>query len=368
MNPTIQVSDRRILIVEDEAIAALYLKEMLLKKGYAVVGTEVAAEEAMIRVAHLQPDLVLMDIFLQGKMDGIEAARYIYGKLNIPVIFLTSYSQESLVESAIHTEPFGYLIKPYNESELYACIEIALLKHRSANYLKELNTTRDKFFSVIAHDLRNPLSALFQTTTILKDRLSTLTREEMAFFLDEINSTAQNLYKLTDNLLEWARLQSDRIEFKPLNVKLATLIGYVFTIVQSSANNKHIQLHNKVTSARFVWADMDMLVSILSNLITNAIKFSFEYGNVYVSAKEKGNYLEIAVEDEGVGIEEKFIDKLFLNIQKTPGTFDEKGTGLGLILTKEFVEKNGGGISISSQLGQGTRVSFTLPISETASD
>jgi two-component system sensor histidine kinase/response regulator len=368
VNPTVQTSDPRVMIVEDEAIAALYLKEMLLKKGYAVVGTAVAAEEAIMQAGYLNPDLVLMDIFLKGKMDGIEAARYIYGKLNIPVIFLTSYSQESLVESAIHTEPFGYLVKPYNESELYACIEIALLKHRSANYLKELNTTRDKFFSVIAHDLRNPLSALFQTTTILKDRLSTLNSEEIAFFLNEINSTAQNLYKLTDNLLEWARLQNERIEFKPVNIKLATLVGYVFSIVQSSANNKQIRLHNKVTSGQFVWADMDMLVSVLSNLITNAIKFSFPNGNVSVSAKENRNYLEIAIEDEGVGIEEKFIDKLFLNIHKNPGTFEEKGTGLGLILTKEFVEKNGGRVSISSQIGQGTCVSFTLPMYETASN
>ncbi len=352
----------RIMIVEDESITALYLKEMLVRKDYDVVSTEPSAEEAIIRAGELHPDIILMDIFLQGKMNGIEASKYIYSQFNIPIIFLTSYSQDSLVESATETQPFCYLVKPFNEAELYANIEIALLKHSSATYLKELNATRDKFFSVIAHDLRNPLAALFQTTDILKGRYLNFSQQELGFFLEEINRTAHTLYKLTDNLLEWAKLQNNQVDFRPLKIKLYTLVDYTISIVQSSASHKNITLRNAVVQNQLVWADMDMMVSVLTNLLSNAIKFSYPGSEIVVSSKRKGNYAEISVQDSGMGIEEKFIGQLLYSMHKGLGTQDEKGTGLGLILTREFVEKNGGKISVTSTVGIGTCITFTLPI------
>jgi len=351
---------KKILIVEDEAITALYLKELLLIKGYDIVSIESSGKEAVEKARELQPDLVLMDIFLPGGMNGIEASRLIYTRYKIPIIFLTSYSQDSLVELATQTEPFGYLVKPYNEVELYANIEIALLKHRSATYLQELNATRDKFFSVIAHDLRNPLAALFQTTDILKERFQNFSHQEVGFFLEEINRTTQTLYKLTDNLLEWARLQSNQVEFRPKKVKLLELVEYVFNIVKSSANHKRISLRNAVVASHKVWADVDMLVSILNNLLSNAIKFSLADTEIVVSSQKVGSMVEVSVQDKGIGIEEKYLNQLFYSMHKGLGTQDEKGTGLGLILTREFVEKNGGKISVKSQVGEGTCFTFSL--------
>jgi len=353
---------KRIMIVEDEAITALYLKERLLKKGYVVAGIESSAEDAMIRAEELMPDLVLMDIFLSGKMNGIEASRHIYTRLRIPIVFLTAYSQDSLVELAIKTEPFGYMIKPFNEVELYANIEIALLKHRSASYLEQLNTTRDKFFSVIAHDLRNPLAALFQTTDILKERFQNFSQEEIGFFLEEINRTAHTLYKLTDNLLEWAKLQSNQVEFRPKRMKLSAIVEYVFKIVQSSAQHKQITLRNSVSGHYMVWADVDMLVSILNNLVSNAIKFSQSNSEIVVFAHKRGTSVEVSVQDTGIGIEEKYLDQLFYAMHKGLGTQNEKGTGMGLILTREFIEKNGGKIWVNSTLGEGTCFTFSLPV------
>ena len=355
---------KRILIVEDEAITALYLKELLLKKGYDVVSIESSAEDSIVRTEELKPDLVLMDIFLPGKMNGIEASRLIYTRFRIPIIFLTSYSQDSLVELATQTEPFGYLIKPFNEVELYATIEIALLKHRSANYLLELNATRDKFFSVIAHDLRNPLAALFQTTDILKERFHNFSQQEVGFFLEEINRTAHTLYKLTDNLLEWAKLQSNQVEFRPKRVKLYAIVDYVFSIVQSNASQKHITLRNVVSNHHLAWADVDMLVSILNNLLSNAIKFSQPESEIRVIAHKKGAFMEVSVQDKGVGIEEEYLGQLFYAMHKGLGTQNEKGTGLGLLLTREFVEKNGGKISVTSTVGEGSCFTFTLPVND----
>ncbi|MBC7922450.1 MAG: response regulator [Ferruginibacter sp.] len=355
---------KRILIVEDEAISALCLEKMLLQRGYEVVSVVSTAEAAIVRTEELRPDLVLMDIFLPGKMDGIQASRFIHDHCHIPVVFLTAYAQDSLVELAIEAGPFGYLLKPYQEPELYATIEIALLKHRSATYLRELNATRDKFFSIIAHDLRHPLAALFQTTGILKDRLQRVSAQELAFFLEQIHDTAQTLHHLTENLLEWARLQGDRMTFRPAKTNLAALVDYALAIGQGSAQHKRIGLLNTVGRDQWVWADADMLLSAVNNLLSNAVKFSHADGRVTVSARPAGAYLEVSVLDDGVGIEAQFIDRLFHS--GSPVTQQEWGTGFGLMLTKEFVARNGGQLSVTSTVGKGTRVTFTLPVSESA--
>ena len=352
------------MVVEDEAISALCLQELLLKRGYQVVSVESAAEEAIVRADALRPDLVLMDIFLSGEMDGIQASRFIYDHYHIPVVFLTAHTQDSLVARATDTGPFGYLLKPYHEPELYATIEIALLKHRSATYLRELNATRDKFFSIIAHDLRHPLAALFQTTGILKDRLQRVSAQELTFFLEQIHDTARTLHHLTENLLEWARLQGDRTEFRPAKTNLAALVDYALTIGKGSAQHKGIGLLSTVGRDQWVWADADMLLSVLNNLLSNAVKFSHPDGQVTVSARPTGAYLEVSVLDDGVGIEAQFLDQLFGLGYRSPGTQQERGTGLGLVLTKEFVARNGGQLSVTSTVGRGTRVTFTLPVSE----
>lgn len=353
---------KRIMIVEEEAAPALYLEELLLEKGYGVVSIESSAEEAVIRAEERMPDLVLMSIFLSGKTNGIEAARQIYTRLKIPVIFLTSDSQDALVELAIQAEPFGYMVNPFNAAALYATIEIALLKHRSVSDLEALNATRDKFFSIIAHDLRNPLAALFQTTDILKNRFQNFTHQEIGFFLEEINRTSHILYQLTDNLLEWANLQRNQVELRPKRVKLHDLVAYVFKIVQSNANHKQITLRNSVSSHYTAWTDVDMLVSILNNLLGNAIKFSQSDSEIVVFARKKGAFVEVSVRDTGVGIEEKYLNQLFHAVHKGLGTQDEKGTGLGLIIAREFIEKNGGKIWVTSTLGEGSCFTFSLPI------
>lgn len=228
--------------------------------------------------------------------------------------------------------------------------------------LKKLNATKDKYFSVIAHDIKNPLSALMNLSHIIVEKFDSLKADDLQKFNKMIYESADNLHKLLENLLYWARTNTDKIKYHPENIKLKTLINNVFLINKLSASQKNINLVDKSEPFE-VYADLQMLTSILRNLISNGIKFTHEGGNIEINAKNSGRYIEISVSDNGIGMETENVNKLFQldTGHTTRGTNNEVGTGLGLILVKEFVEKNQGKISVLSEPGKGTTFTFTIP-------
>ena len=238
----------------------------------------------------------------------------------------------------------------------------------SETHLKELNATKDRFFTLIAHDLKNPFGALLGFSEILHKNFETYSKADAKRIVNTIFETSQNLYKLLDNLLQWARSQTDSNIYKPESFPLFPTIKQELIMLESMAKKKQIKFNLKIQEDIIVFADQNLVSIIIRNLVSNAIKFSNEEGRIGIKTQENGNSVEISISDNGIGINIDDIDKLFrLDTPfSTKGTADEKGTGLGLLVCKEFVEKNGGKIWVKSEKNMGSTFTFSLPLHRTS--
>ena len=230
--------------------------------------------------------------------------------------------------------------------------------------IQQLNATKDKFFSIIAHDLRNPFITILGFSDLLISDYSELTDDERKFYLEEMKKSAELSHNLLQNLLQWSRSQTGRIEFNQSAIFLHHVINSNFDLLESSAEKKDIKMISEISDNIKLFADEDMLNTILRNLLTNSIKFTPRNGIITVSATLNKSFANISVSDTGVGMDEIALNNLFrIDISHSShGTDHEAGTGLGLILCKEFVEKHGGTISVSSKPGKGTTFTFTIPL------
>lgn len=229
--------------------------------------------------------------------------------------------------------------------------------------LKEANATKDKFFSIIAHDLKNPFGALKNLTEILKDMYKEFSEEEKLEIINEMYKSSNKVYELLENLLTWSRSQRGKIEFQLEETNLKLITNNSIELLKEAANKKNIKLTDLIPDDLEIKCDVNMITTVVRNLVSNAIKFTPENGEVKVFAEETENEVIIAVQDNGIGIAKEDIAKLFrIDVHHTTiGTSDEKGTGLGLILCKEFVDKHGGSIWVESELGKGTTFKFSIP-------
>ncbi len=234
---------------------------------------------------------------------------------------------------------------------------------KQRDHLKELNAAKDKFFSIIAHDLKNPFSVLLSVTEALLEGFSQMSDEEKNVAIQRIHKSANLLFNLLDNLLQWSMTQTGRLTFHPEKADLRTIVFGTASLLRMNAENKHINLSTDIPEKTYVRADVDMVKTVIRNLLTNAIKFNTEGGKVKVTANKKKGYYEISVSDSGIGLSKEDQEKLFrIDVKnKSIGTSKEKGTGLGLILCKEYIEKNGGRIWVESEPGKGSDFIFTLP-------
>ena len=229
--------------------------------------------------------------------------------------------------------------------------------------LRESNAAKDKFFSIIAHDLRSPFSGLLGLSEVIADPTEELTIQEMRKYSARLHQLLRNQFNLLQNLLEWSRLQRGGIDFNPERLNLRSCISNVADQLAVNCIRKNINLTYEIESNLFVMADADMLQSILLNLITNAIKFTQKNGQIKVGSMAFDHTVEVFVEDSGVGISKERLLSIFKleEVNSTGGTDGEKGTGLGLILCKEFIERHVGTIHAESELGKGSKFIFTLP-------
>ncbi len=232
----------------------------------------------------------------------------------------------------------------------------------SEEKLQQLNVTKDKFFSIIAHDLKNPFASMKNLSDMLHDNYSMLDEDDKQELIASMKITAQRIFDLLENLLTWSRSQRGSIQFNPDIVTPLFVVQNNFDLLAENATNKSIQLINEIPEGMELVADSNLLSTIIRNLTSNAIKFTPNGGSIYVGAEDKGDFTEFYVKDTGVGMSPEDIQKLFrIDISHTTiGTGQEKGTGLGLILCKEFVEKHGGRIWVESELAKGTTFKFTI--------
>ena len=258
------------------------------------------------------------------------------------------------------------MTKPFTGAELLARVKIHLDLKFAREELKELISVRDKFFSIIAHDLRNPIQFLLLSSDLLYNEYDILSEEERKDYVQKFFNGATRISALLENLLEWSRTQRGLIECKPDSLDIGDTVANSINLLQTHAKEKDISITSLVKPGLIAFVDRNMMRTVLRNLLSNAVKFTYPGGEVKVDAALKGKIIEIVVSDNGMGMSENEIDGLFKFTTPggTLGTANEKGTGLGLLLCKEFVEKNKGTISVTSTLEKGSSFRITLPVKE----
>jgi signal transduction histidine kinase len=256
---------------------------------------------------------------------------------------------------------FLYQVKRKANRELTASNETI---RNQNDELQQLNATKDKFFSIISHDLKGPLNSLSSFSGLLIHHTNSLSKEDIQMLARDLDKSLKNLFSLLENLLEWSRSQTGAIEFTPEAVDITKVLDENIALLEVQAQNKKITIVKNYAASLPVRAHKNSITTVVRNLLSNAIKFTPEGGTITVQAIAASSNLTISIIDTGVGMSKEVLDKLFRIDTKhsTKGTANEKGTGLGLILCKEFVEKNGGTIGVTSEEGKGSEFYFTLPL------
>ncbi len=241
--------------------------------------------------------------------------------------------------------------------------ELALLE--SGEKLFQLNADKDRFISILGHDLKNPFSNILGLSEILAGEINNLNKEEIVDIARHINESANITNKLLEDILMWARVQRGNISYQPHELAFADILKNILEILNPGACAKGIKISYANAAQINVYGDIDMLKTILLNLVSNAIKFTNNGGTINITAEKNYGHVTISVSDDGIGIEPDSLAKLFdiSEVVTTKGTAGETGTGLGLLLCKEFVEKHGGKIWVESEAGKGSEFKFTLPVS-----
>ena len=341
------------------------LKDTEERKEKEIIGEKLKAQAAELIIANTElvfqnkekekraADLILLTEVLKAQKEALRNANE---ELKIKAQLLQQQEEKLIKTNDDLLRLNQHLEKRVSERTF----ELENLNHE----LKDLNLSKDKFLSVISHDLRNPLTALLLASDQLSQDIDKHVFEEVQPFAKIIHRTSHNILQQLNELVDWAKMQKEKTSLNPEKLQLVLAVDQSFELLKANASQKSIVLENKVPFDIYVKADVLMLRSILQNLVTNAIKFSLQGGLVSVIAKRIDKMVEVCVIDSGVGMELATSEKLFLqsNITSISGTNNEKGSGIGLILVKDFVTQHGGTLRVESKIRKGTCIFFTMPV------
>ena len=373
MNMEINPSEYKILIVDDVMSNVLLLKVLLTNEKFAIA-TASNGRQALEQVEKENPDLVLLDVMMPD-MSGFEVAQHLKSNPNtadIPIIFLTALNSTADIVKGFQVGANDFISKPFNKEELIIRVthQISLVaaKRLILSKTEELQRTiagRDKLYSVIAHDLRSPMGSIKMVLNMLILNLpSEKIGAEMYELLTMANQTTEDVFSLLDNLLKWTKSQIGKLNVVYQDVDLVEVTDGVIEIFSMVASLKKIKIREMKPEKMMVNADIDMLKIVVRNLLSNAIKFSKENSEVLVKMEEVDGMAVVSVQDHGCGISEEGQKKLLHTDThfSTFGTNNEEGSGLGLLLCKDFVVKNGGKLWFTSKEGEGSIFSFSIPV------
>jgi two-component system sensor histidine kinase/response regulator len=356
-----------IFIVDDVPGNLQVLIHILKQEEYRIAAAG-NGHQALDMIPAARPDLVLLDIMMPG-MDGYEVCRQLKtnpAAADIPIIFLTAKAETADIVKGFELGAVDYVTKPFNPAELLVRVKTHLELKFSREKLTDLIAARDKFFSIIAHDLRNPVQNLILSSELLRSSYDSFDEAERMDYIQGINNSANHISSLLETLLDWSRVQSGTMELYREKIDITSLAADNIDLLKENAVKKNITVSSQIPANTYAFADKNMIGTVIRNLISNAVKFTNPGGEVKITAipASTGNSIEITVSDNGIGIKEENIAGLFrIDVQKkTRGTAKEKGTGLGLLLCKEFIEKNKGSIKVVSTPGKGSDFTFTLPV------
>ena len=373
MNMEINPSEYKILIVDDVMSNVLLLKVLLTNEKFAIA-TASNGRQALEQVEKENPDLVLLDVMMPD-MSGFEVAQHLKSNpqtAEIPIIFLTALNSTADIVKGFQVGANDFISKPFNKEELIIRVthQISLVaaKRLILSKTEELQRTiagRDKLYSVIAHDLRSPMGSIKMVLNMLILNLpSEKIGAEMYELLTMANQTTEDVFSLLDNLLKWTKSQIGKLNVVYQDVDLVEVTDGVIEIFSMVASLKKIRIREMKPEKMMVNADIDMLKTVVRNLLSNAIKFSKENSEVLVKMEEVDGMAVVSVQDYGCGISEEGQKKLLHTDThfSTFGTNNEEGSGLGLLLCKDFVVKNGGKLWFTSKEGKDSIFSFSIPV------
>lgn len=373
MNMEINPSEYKILIVDDVMSNVLLLKVLLTNEKFAIA-TASNGRQALEQVEKENPDLVLLDVMMPD-MSGFEVAQHLKSNpqtAEIPIIFLTALNSTADIVKGFQVGANDFISKPFNKEELIIRVthQISLVaaKRLILSKTEELQRTiagRDKLYSVIAHDLRSPMGSIKMVLNMLILNLPfEKIGAEMYELLTMANQTTEDVFSLLDNLLKWTKSQIGKLNVVYQDVDLVEVTDGVIEIFSMVASLKKIRIREMKPERMMVNADIDMLKTVVRNLLSNAIKFSKENSEILVKMEEVDGMAVVSVQDHGCGISEEGQKKLLHTDThfSTFGTNNEEGSGLGLLLCKDFVVKNGGKLWLTSKEGEGSIFSFSIPV------
>ena len=368
----INPAEFKLLVVDDVQTNVLLLKALLGKEGYGILVAN-NGQEALEVIRNENPDLILLDVMMPG-MDGFEVAERLKSeefRCEIPIIFLTALDDTQSIVNGFKLGVGDFISKPFRKEELMVRIKHQLSLVAARRIIEEKNEElrktiagRDKMYSVIAHDLRSPMASMkMLLNTIMmsveKDKID----PDIFDMLEMSNKTSEEVFSLLDNLLKWTKRQLGKLTVIPQKLDISGLADGVVEVMNSVAEVKHIKLIRTDHESFFVYVDIEMIKSILRNLISNAVKFSNPDSEIKVGIKAEDGKVIVSVTDSGKGIKKEDQHKLLKDSTHftTYGTNSEEGSGLGLLLCRDFARKNGGELWFESEENLGSVFSFSLP-------
>lgn len=359
----------KLLIVEDEMIIAEDMAESLRRLGYEVPAVVPSGELAIAKAADIKPDLVLMDINLQGDMDGIETATRIRADFQIPVIFLTAYADSQTLERAKEAEPFGYLLKPFEDRDLQTTIEIAVKRNQAEAAMRmawqkeqELTELKSRFLSMAAHDFRTPLTTIQSSTELLQNYSHKWSEDKKQLHYNRIKNAIVSMTQLLDDVLLVGKGEAGKLEFKPQPLDLQGFCQEIIEEMQQSDQNSHLILAEFSGDCQGAIMDEKLLRPVLTNLLSNAIKYSPPGSPVRFQLQCQDHQAIFQIQDSGIGISTEDQEKLFEPFYRATNVGDVSGTGLGLTIVKKCTEVHKGTVKVHSEIGGGTTFTVMLPL------
>lgn len=357
--------DKLILIIDDNPMNLAMASFILEDFGFNTCTAE-SGEAGIAELENELPALILLDVEMPD-MNGYDVCRKIKeveAWKEIPIIFLTGKKETENVVEGFEAGGVDYIGKPFEKDELKVRvdnhIEIAELRKTVLN----MNSSRDKLYSIIAHDIRSPLSGILQTIDAIDQGYFDPSSEDFKEMMSHLKTRTKDTFTLLTSLLQWTRFQDEKVLTQPKQTDLFVVLNSCVQLLEANAASKTISLHLNMKESLMAFCDEVSIHTVFRNIISNAIKFTPNEGSITIDGKVDDSLATVTIKDSGVGMSSNAISNIFEKNQHftSSGTQNEQGTGLGLMLVKDFVKKNNGTIKVESEIGVGTTFIIQLPI------
>lgn len=385
-----------ILITEDDTVSALLLRKALEKSGHKILGVADSGEKALEMLENIKADIVMMDINLAGKLDGIKTTEIINEKFKIPVVYLTASSDSVTLQKVAGTNPSAYVIKPFNIRELNMVLELANFKDRKEKELQNLNNEleekvrqrtadlneankelqkalekeielselKSRIVQNVSHGFKTPLTSILSSAQLLKlyAEKDHPFKSKISKHASKIENSVRNLNGLLTGILFFGKADASKMDYKPSKIYTSAFLKEIVDIVKAGIEND-VKIRTSFEKIpKIIVSDSECLYQIFENLLSNAVKYSKEGGVVEFSVSFDGNTMKSSIKDEGIGIPKSEQHQLFDRFFRAKNVGILEGSGLGLSIVKKCLDLIGGEISFQSEVNKGSNFELTIPV------